>query len=187
MNGLQRNRVRIIGGRWRRRLLAFPNAEGLRPTSDAVREKLFNWLGQDLDGWRCLDLFAGSGALGFEAASRGASQVVLIESNPKVCAALRASLCALHADNIIIECANGVELLHKAHPVLTAAKFDLILLDPPFSLGILDDLLSRVSALLTPDAYVYVEHDGRLQVPQGWEIWRESRAGRAHFCLLRSG
>ncbi|HET9113212.1 MAG TPA: 16S rRNA (guanine(966)-N(2))-methyltransferase RsmD [Burkholderiales bacterium] len=182
-----RNRVRIIGGRWRRRLLAFPDAEGLRPTADAVREKLFNWLGQDLDGWRCLDLFAGSGALGFEAASRGAAQVVMVESNPRVCRALCDSLNALGADNIIIECANGVELLQKSHPLLTAAKFDLVMLDPPFSSGLYSELLAETSVLLNPGAFVYVEHDGRFQPPANWEIWREGRAGRAHFCLLKAG
>ncbi len=180
-----RNRVRIIGGRWRHRLLAFPDAEGLRPTADAVREKLFNWLGQDLDGWRCLDLFAGSGALGFEAASRGARQVVLIESNPRVCMALRASLSALHADNIIIECANGVELLQTGNPLLTAAKFDLVLLDPPFSLGLSEQLLEKTAQLLNPGAFVYIEHDGHFEVTANWDIWRQGKAGRAHFCVLR--
>ncbi|MHB0990899.1 MAG: 16S rRNA (guanine(966)-N(2))-methyltransferase RsmD [Burkholderiales bacterium] len=187
MTAISRNRVRIIGGRWRRRLLAFPDAEGLRPTADAVRERLFNWLGQDLDGWRCLDLFAGSGALGFEAASRGAAQVVMVESNPRVCRALRDSLNALGADNIIIECANGVELLHKDYPLLTAAKFDLVLLDPPFSMDIYEKLLAETSVLLNPGAFVYVEHDGRFHLPANWETWREGRAGRAHFCLLRAG
>ena len=83
------NSVRIIGGDYRRRVLQFPDSEGLRPTPDRVRETLFNWLGQELDGWHCLDLFAGSGALGFEAASRGAERVVLVEQAPKVLAALR--------------------------------------------------------------------------------------------------
>ena len=81
--------MRIIGGAWRRRVLKFPDSEGLRPTPDRVRETLFNWLGQELDGWHCLDLFAGSGALGFEAASRGAARVVMIEETPRVIAALR--------------------------------------------------------------------------------------------------
>lgn len=187
MTVTMRNRVRIIGGRWRSRLLAFPDAEGLRPTADAVREKLFNWLGQDLDGWRCLDLFAGSGALGFEAASRGARQVVLIDSNPGVCTALRANLCSLRADNIIIECANGVELLQTADPLLTTAKFDLVLLDPPFSLGLSEQLLEKTAALLNPGAFVYIEHDGRFRITAEWELWRQGKAGRAHFCVLRTG
>lgn len=181
----QRNRVRIIGGRWRRRLLGFPDAEGLRPTADAVRERLFNWLGQDLDGWQCLDLFAGSGALGFEAASRGAARVVMIEQNRAVCAALRANQAMLSADNIIIECANGVELLDLAQSVLVGAQFDLALLDPPFALGGQGELLTKLRPWLKPLAYVYVEHDGSLQLPDGWLVWREGRAGRAHFCLLR--
>lgn len=185
MKSSQRNRVRIIGGQWRHRLLSFPDAEGLRPTADAVREKLFNWLGQDLAGWHCLDMFAGSGALGFEAASRGAARVVMIERNRAVCTALRTNQSALNADNIIIECANGVELLDSAQSVLTAAKFDLVLLDPPFSLGGHGELLAKLAAMLKPAAYAYVEHDGSLQIPDGWHIWREGRAGRAHFCLLK--
>ena len=83
------NSVRIIGGQYRRRVLKFPDSEGLRPTPDRVRETLFNWLGQELDGWNCLDLFAGSGALGFEAVSRGAAKVVMVEQAPRVLAALR--------------------------------------------------------------------------------------------------
>ena len=186
MKGVRRNRVRIIGGQWRRRLLDFPDAAGLRPTGDAVREKLFNWLGQELDGWHCLDLFAGSGALGFEAASRGAAQVVMIESNRAVCQALQANQAALQADNIRIECADGVQWLRRPQSVSTAAKFDLVLLDPPFSLGVYSELLATLPALLKSEAYVYVEHDGSLQVPDSWRLWRADRAGRVHFCLLRA-
>ena len=181
----QRNRVRIVGGQWRRRLLSFPAAEGLRPTADAVRERLFNWLGQDLAGWHCLDLFAGSGALGFEAASRGAARVVMIERNRLVCAALTANKNVLDANNIIIECADGVELLARARSVLTQTGFDLILLDPPFAMGVPAGLLAKLAGLLKPAAYVYVEHDGSLQLPAGWAVWREGKAGRAHFCLLK--
>jgi 16S rRNA (guanine966-N2)-methyltransferase len=187
MKTAQRNRVRIIGGQWRRRLLDFPDAEGLRPTADAVREKLFNWLGQDLPGWHCLDLFAGSGALGFEAASRGAASVVMVESNRAACAALRANQAMLNANNIILECADGVKLLTQSAPVLTQKKFDLVLIDPPFASGLQASVLTMLPPMLNAGAYVYVEHDGSLQLPAGWIVWREGRAGRAHFNLLQQG
>ena len=181
MKPTQRNRVRIIGGQWRRRLLDFPDAEGLRPTADAVREKLFNWLGQDLPGWYCLDLFAGSGALGFEAASRGAAQVVMVERNRAVCNALRDNIAMLAANNIILECADGVKWLTQAPP----ATFDLVFIDPPFASKLQAEILSLLPAIIKPSAYVYVEHDGSLIVPAGWTVWRDGRAGRAHFNLLK--
>ena len=183
----QRNCVRIIGGKWRRRLLSFPDVEGLRPTADAVREKLFNWLGQDLPGWQCLDLFAGSGALGFEAASRGAARVVMVENNKAACASLRANQALLDANNIILTCADGVKLLSQSAPVLTQSKFDLVLLDPPFAADLQATVLAMLPPLLNLGAYVYVEHDGSLQLPDGWLVWREGRAGRAHFNLLQLG
>ena len=185
MKTVQRNRVRIIGGQWRRRLLSFPDVEGLRPTADAVREKLFNWLGQDLPGWYCLDLFAGSGALGFEAASRGAARVVMVESNRAACAALRANQIMLNANNIILECADGVKLLSQPGALLTQHKFDLVLLDPPFVSGLQARVLPMLPPLLNREAYVYVEHDGSLQLPDGWVVRREGRAGQAHFKLLQ--
>jgi len=111
-----RNRVRIIGGRWRRRLLDFPDAAGLRPTPDAVREKLFNWLGQELDGLVCLDLFAGSGALGFEAASRGARQVVMVEQSRHVLDALRASVASLQVRDSGIAAAGWGKIPAGKHP-----------------------------------------------------------------------
>jgi RNA methyltransferase, RsmD family len=185
MKTVQRNRVRIIGGQWRRRLLSFPDVEGLRPTADAVREKLFNWLGQDLPGWHCLDLFAGSGALGFEAASRGAARVVMVESNRAACAALRANQIMLNANNIILECADGVKLLSQPGVLLTQHKFDLVLLDPPFVSGLQARVLPMLPPLLNREAYVYVEHDGSLQLPDGWVVRREGRAGQAHFKLLQ--
>ncbi len=181
MKAAKRNRVRIIGGQWRRRLIDFPDAEGLRPTADAVREKLFNWLGQDLPGWQCLDLFAGSGALGLEAASRGAAQVMMIERNRVVCGALRDNITLLAANNIILVCADGVKWLAQA----PLATFDLIFIDPPFASQLQAEILPLLPALLKPTGYVYVEHDGSLVVPSGWTVWREGRAGRAYFNLLK--
>ena len=181
MTAAHRNRVRIIGGKWRRRLVGFPDAEGLRPTADAVREKLFNWLGQDLLGWHCLDLFAGSGALGFEAASRGAAQVVMVEQNRAVCGALSDNITLLAANNIILQCADGVKWLAQA----PLAKFDLVFIDPPFASRMQAAILQHLPAIIKPSAYVYVEHDGSLVVPAGWIVWREGRAGRACFNLLK--
>lgn len=185
MKSAQQNRVRIIGGQWRRRLLNFPDAEGLRPTADAVREKLFNWLGQDLQGWCCLDLFAGSGALGFEAASRGAARVVMVENNRAVYTTLRASLTALGANNIILECGDGVKLISQPEWVLMQPRFDLVFIDPPFASGLQASVLTGLLPLLNPEAYVYVEHDGSFKLPAGWRVWREGRAGRAYFMLLQ--
>lgn len=175
-----RNRVRIIGGRWRRRLLDFPDAAGLRPTPDAVREKLFNWLGQELDGLVCLDLFAGSGALGFEAASRGARQVVMVEQSRHVLDALRASVASLQAETVVLRPRDGVKFLLE-----NTQRFDVVFVDPPYGAGLQATVLSALPPHLNPDARVYVEHDGSLQLPAGWVVWREGRAGKAHFCLLK--
>jgi 16S rRNA (guanine966-N2)-methyltransferase len=143
------NAIRIIGGRWRSRILHFPDVPGLRPTPDRVRETLFNWLGQRLDGWRCLDLFAGSGALGFEAASRGAAEVVLVERDAKALAALRENVLKLDAaERVRIQPADARSYLDGA-----CGNFDLILLDPPFD--------SRVCC---PECCPWPRHDWRLGV-----------------------
>lgn len=175
-----RNRVRIIGGQWRRRLIRFPEAEGLRPTPDAVREKLFNWLGQELHGLDCLDLFAGSGALGFEAASRGARRVVMVEKNRVVLNALQLSVAALAANNVAVLQEDGVKFLSECRD-----SFDVVFLDPPYAAGLQEQILTALPPHLNPGARVYAEHDGNLVVPAGWVVWREGRAGKAHFCLLK--
>lgn len=174
-----RNRVRIIGGDWRRRLIDFPDAEGLRPTPDAVRETLFNWLGQDLHGLDCLDLFAGSGALGFEAASRGARQVVMVEKNRHVLEALRTSMTALAANNVVLVPGDGVKFLLE-----NQARFDVVFLDPPYATGLQAQLLMALPSHLNRNARVYVEHDGKLIAPGDWIVERAGRSGLAHFCLL---
>lgn len=174
-----RNRVRIIGGNWRRRLIDFPDAEGLRPTPDAVRETLFNWLGQDLHGLDCLDLFAGSGALGFEAASRGARQVVMVEKNRPVLEALRTSMTALAANNVVLVPGDGVKFLLE-----NQTRFDVVFLDPPYATGLQAQLLMALPSHLNRNARVYVEHDGKLIAPGGWIVERAGRSGLAHFCLL---
>ncbi|CAG2127030.1 16S rRNA (guanine(966)-N(2))-methyltransferase RsmD [Cupriavidus plantarum] len=178
--------VRIIGGRWKRSLLPVLEAEGLRPTPDRVRETLFNWLGQDLTGWHCLDLFAGSGALGFEAASRGAAAVTLVETNPRVARQLR--------DNQYRFDASGVKVVQgDAFTVaaqMPAASFDVIFLDPPFAEDWLGPALEHAARLTRPGGAVYVETDRALigpdaPVPAALEIVRQARAGAVHFHLLQ--
>ena len=175
------NSVRIIGGQWRRRVLKFPDSEGLRPTPDRVRETLFNWLGQELDGWHCLDLFAGSGALGFEAASRGAAQVVMIEQAPRVLAALQANAELIGAA-AAVEIRRGDALQYLAS---TKAKFDLIFLDPPYNKGWIPRLEPLLPGVLNEDAALYVEAEHELEALGEWRTVRHGKAGEVYFHLMR--
>jgi 16S rRNA (guanine966-N2)-methyltransferase len=171
--------VRIIGGQYRRRLLPFPGSAGLRPTPDRVRETLFNWLGQDMPGWSCLDLFAGSGALGFEAASRGAARVVMIERDREAFDALAQNRAALGAVQ--------VELLRvDALTWLAASResFDLVFVDPPFDSGLAEPVLAQLVARMKPGGQIYVEQGGAVIAPPGFIMHRSGRAGRSHFALL---
>ncbi len=172
--------MRIIGGRWRRRTITFPSAAGLRPTPDRVRETLFNWLGQDLDGKVCLDLFAGSGALGFEALSRGAAAVVMVEGDSRVLQALRANAAMLGAQNLELHGADGVQFLRQERRV-----YDVIFLDPPYGLEYLPRLLPLVPPRLAPEGVVYVESGKALELGPEWAEWRSGRAGQVHFHLLK--
>jgi len=180
------NKVRIIGGDLRRRMVSFPDEEGLRPTPDRVRETLFNWLGQDLGGRCCLDLFAGSGALGFEALSRGAARVVMVERSRRVCDALRRNAELLAAKNLRLHCADALEFATVA-AADAAARFDLVFLDPPFRSDLLAQLLPRVAALLRPGAQVYVESAAAFEPAGGWRIKRQGRAGQVHYTLVTYG
>jgi len=175
------NTVRIVGGDWRRRLLRFPDSEGLRPTPDRVRETLFNWLGQDLTDQACLDLFAGSGALGFEAASRGGSRVTLVEQNAKVFAALKTNA-ALLGGAARVELLRGDALQYAAS---TASRFDLILLDPPYRQGWIDRLVPHLDRLAREDAALYVEAEYAIDSLGPWTTTRRGRAGEVHYHLLR--
>src|SRR3990170_313357 len=141
------NRVRIIGGAWRSRLVSFPPRRDLRPTPDRVRETLFNWLGQDLTGKACLDLFAGSGALGFEAASRGAKRVVMVERDPATFKALQASGAQLGAAAVELTRADALEFLRGDR-----GRYDVIFLDPPFTAGYWPQLLSMLPPRMAPGA-----------------------------------
>ncbi|MBN9460555.1 MAG: 16S rRNA (guanine(966)-N(2))-methyltransferase RsmD [Burkholderiales bacterium] len=180
--GAHAHRVRIVGGRWKRTPLAVPDVPGLRPTPDRVRETLFNWLGQTLDGRSCLDPFAGSGALGLEAASRGARRVVMIERDRSALAVIRAAIERLGAAQVELVAGDALEAL--ARLARAGERFDLVLLDPPFDAGLLEPALARLPPLLAPGARVYVEAGAPLAVPPGWRIERAARAGHVHYHLI---
>jgi 16S rRNA (guanine(966)-N(2))-methyltransferase RsmD len=158
-----------------------PDLPGLRPTSDRVRETLFNWLGQTLTGWRVLDAFAGTGALGFEAASRGAEAVVMVEREATLVDGLRASQKRLQATAISIHRANALNWMTAC-----ADRFDLIFLDPPFADDLFDRALAAAVPLLAEGGVIYVESPHEIAAPAGFAIWREGRAGAVHYRLLRA-
>src|SRR5262245_8095139 len=145
--------IRIIGGDWKRTPLPVIDLDGLRPTPDRVRETLFNWLGQRLDGQRCLDLFAGSGALGFEAASRGAARVLMVERNARAAGQLRANQAKLDARAIEIAEADALRLAASLAP----GSFDVVFLDPPFGENLLDRALELTAPLVAAGGFLYVE------------------------------
>jgi 16S rRNA (guanine966-N2)-methyltransferase len=176
---MNQQKVRIIGGRYRRRLLPFPAVDGLRPTPDRVRETVFNWLGQDLDGLSCLDLFAGSGALGFEAASRGAARVVMVEKSRQVAAALEGSRALLGADAVSVVAMDAMLYLRSPRE-----RFDVVFLDPPYALDLLGPALERVGEVLADEGVVYFEARAWPEV-DGWDVERKDRAGQVHYGLLR--
>lgn len=173
-------RVRIVGGVWRSRLIGVPLRPGLRPTPDRVRETLFNWLGQDLAGLACLDLFAGSGALGFEAASRGAARVVMVESDRATLATLRASCAALGAERVEIVSSDAFAFLDAV-----SERFDVVFLDPPFRQNALSAVLEALPPCLAPDARVYLEAASPMPVPEPWRELRRKRAGQVSYQLLQ--
>jgi 16S rRNA (guanine966-N2)-methyltransferase len=179
---MQRNQVRIVGGAWRSRLIRFPPRKDLRPTPDRVRETLFNWLGQDLTGMVCLDLFAGSGALGFEAASRGARRVVMVENDAVGFRALAANRETLAATAVEPRQADALEFLGADRSV-----YDVVFLDPPFKAGLWPRLAPLLPPRLAPGALVYYEGAAPAELPSGWEIHRQGRAGQVSYQLLKSG
>ncbi len=183
--------VRLIGGEWRSRKLSFPNADGLRPTADRVRETLFNWLQSQVPAARVLDLFAGSGALGFEAASRGASQVLLLERSAAAAASLRANREALNAARVEVIAVDAFAWLEKSGRS-DQAKFDVVFIDPPFA----DNWHYRAAAALDSSgclashAWVYIESSAPLdaaQLPSHWREHRCKRAGAVYSTLLQCG
>ncbi len=174
------NQVRIIGGAWRSRIIRFASRDDLRPTPDRVRETLFNWLGQDLTGKSCLDLFAGSGALGFEAASRGAAKVAMVERDKVAFRTLQENALLLKADMVELRCADALEFLR-----LDTGRYDVVFLDPPFRLDVLPQVLSLLAAHLAGGALVHVEAAQPPELQGAWEVWRSGRAGAVSHQLLK--
>jgi 16S rRNA (guanine(966)-N(2))-methyltransferase RsmD len=177
--------VRIIGGTWKRTKLPVADRPGLRPTPDRVRETLFNWLGQTLNGWRCLDAFAGSGALGFEAASRGAGDVVLLEREAALVSSLVATKLRLAAATVRVERADALQWMARA----PAGAFDLVFLDPPFGSPQAAPALQAAGRIVAEGGFVYVEAAAPLDAAEagsaGFEVYRAARASAVHFQLLR--
>lgn len=176
--------IRITGGEWRSRQIQVVDAPGLRPTPDRVRETLCNWLGQDLAGWRCLDLFAGSGILGFECASRGAAEVVLVERDAKAFAQLRKNAAVFPGDRLRLERADALEFASVA--VQQGLRFDLILLDPPYRQGWLERVAPLLPALARPDALIYAEAEHRIESLGDWRVRRQGQAGKVFYHLLEN-
>ncbi len=182
------NRLRIIGGQWQRRQLKFPDIPGLRPTPDRVRETLFNWLQMEIVGARCLDLFAGSGALGLEALSRGASQVVLVDESGAATRQIEANLQHLHA--------NAATVVHMAVQTFLErgpgdARYDIIFLDPPFAQDLIKtsiDLLEN-KGWLAPGAHIYLETENQLRtlpLPANWRLLKEKTSGQVRYRLAQT-
>lgn len=160
--------VRIIGGQMRGRKLAFSVVEGLRPTLDRIRETLFNWLSRDINDSQCLDLFAGSGALGFEAASRGAKNVVMVERNKQVATDLQNNCQLIQANNIKVVNLEAIAFLQ-----LCEQKFDLVFVDPPFGKGMLNEVLEYLPKVLNQDALVYIEQENADSASAPNEQWQQ--------------
>jgi len=173
------NRVRIIGGAWRRRMIRFPSVEGLRPTPDRVRETLFNWLAQDLGGKRCLDLFAGTGALSLEAASRGAVLAVAVDRNRALIDSLAGTKAALDAAALELHVADA-----RDHLAGERRSFDVIFLDPPFRDDPWSWLLPACVERLAPGGFVYAEAGREIPPPAGLAAWRSDKAGQVHYHLF---
>lgn len=179
--------IRIIGGQWKRTRLPVAQRPGLRPTPDRVRETLFNWLGQDLAGWRCLDAFAGTGALGLEAASRGAASVLLVENDAALVAQLHALQQRLQASAVRVQRGDGVAALQQAAP----ASLDLVLLDPPFDGPFFEPALRAAARAVAAGGFIYLEAprpwtDEELAA-EGLSLHRHLKAGAVHAHLLQRG
>jgi len=178
------NTLRIIGGEWRGRKLRFADGEGLRPTTDRVRETLFNWLAPLIHGARCLDLFAGSGALGLEALSRGAAEVVFIDTSPAAVAALKENLALLGAEKAEVIRGDALGFLQG-----NSRQFDVVFLDPPFRCDLLQPAMKLLSGQpwLAEGARVYLELEGEEPLPElpaGWEVLRSKKAGQVAYHLV---
>ena len=179
--------LRIIGGDWRSRKLRFPDAGGVRPTPARTRETLFNWLSFHLAGRDCLDLFAGSGALGLEALSRGAASVTLVDHTPALARALKENLRLLKSDRGEVVCTEVDSYLkHRTRP-----PFDIIFMDPPFRQGWLERIfpLLETQGWVKPGGWIYVEHESEIatpEVPGSWDLYRQKTAGQVTYNLFRT-
>lgn len=181
-NAKASNQLRIIGGLWRGRKLSFPDVDGLRPTGDRIRETLFNWLAPDIQGAHCLDLFAGSGALGLEALSRGAASSWLLEKSPIAAQQLNSNLQLLQATNGKVEQVDSLAWLNSQPPV---QRFDIVFIDPPFALDLWDQIVTALEAgnWLSDAAIIYLEapRAAHLQLPANWQLHRDKQAGQVSF------
>jgi 16S rRNA (guanine966-N2)-methyltransferase len=178
------NRLRIIGGRWRGSRIVFPPLAAIRPSPDRVRETLFNWLQQPIVGARCLDLFAGSGALGLEALSRGAVHVTFVDREPQIGRHLSQTLERLGSRDATVVVEDAQRFLSRP-----AQRFDIVFLDPPFDSGVLEQVGGRLQGWLAPGGYVYVECPAERSLailPAHWAVQRTKRAGQVGYHLLRA-
>ncbi len=178
-------RLRIVAGNWRSRLLEIADVPGLRPTSERVRETLFNWLAPKIEGSRCLDLFAGTGALGLEALSRGATSVVFVDSSRRAARTIEKNVRSLEADGASIHHGDALQFLRTAQP----GTFDIVFLDPPFAADLLGELCQQIAQLkvLAPGATVYLEQDKTQPdppLPAGWVVLRKKTAGQVRYSLV---
>ena len=178
-------RVRIVAGKWRGRFLPVADLPELRPTSERIRETLFNWLAPRIEGSRCLDLFAGTGVLGLEALSRGAAEVVLVERSTEATGVLRASIKLLNAGGASVHAGDAITYLGRQQPV----PMDIVFLDPPFAVESIGEVCALLNerSWLAPGAWVYVEQDARrpgYELPDGWTVRREKKAGNVRYSLL---
>ena len=183
-SGSPSGRLRIVAGKWRSRLLPIADEPGLRPTSERIRETLFNWLASTIEGSRCLDLFAGSGALGLEALSRGAGEVVFVENSARATAVLKESVNMLEASGARIHQADAIKYL-KSEP----EPFDIVFLDPPFAADLLEDLCRLLSEgnWLAEGGRVYLEQDRERplpELPDGWTPLNDKTAGQVRYALV---
>lgn len=173
------SKIRISGGDWRSRQIDVTDAPGLRPTPDRVRETLFNWVGQDLSGWNCLDLFAGSGILGLEAASRGAAHVTLVEQNRRVYSQLQRNAQIFDCPQLRLVCGDAVKFVSSA-----TLNYDLIFLDPPYRQGLLETIAPHLTFIAKDRAYIYAEAEHRIDSLGEWQVIKRGQAGQVFFHLL---
>ena len=177
-NAKHKNQVRIIGGIHRSRLIHFNNADGLRPTADMVREKLFNWLGQDLYGKNVLDLFSGSGIMAFESASRNAKYIIAVENNKQTAEKIKQNNKLLKIDNIEIKTTNALNFLEE-----TPQKFDIVFIDPPYAYQEWQILWQKLPNILKTNAEVYIESNQKIELPHYLHEKKNGKCGISYFVL----